>query len=129
MRNIGNRIKQAMMEIGLNQGEFAKKLNVTQPLISSWMTGKSKPSTTSIKKIAQFTGKPLQYFFDNDENNQVETAKNGKENSVEIELLKKEIEILKTRIDKEMQSIESLKESIKTKYDNLNLKIELLKRK
>ncbi|MDR0822431.1 MAG: helix-turn-helix domain-containing protein [Endomicrobium sp.] len=118
MGNIGNKIKQAIMEMGLNQGEFAKILNVKQPLISSWTTGNSAPRAASLKKIAQATGKPLQFFFDNAEPNQSASAPTNKENSVEIELLKKEIEALNIKYD-----------NLKTKYDNLTLKIELIKRK
>jgi transcriptional regulator with XRE-family HTH domain len=125
METIGTKIRQAIREMGLNQGEFAQKMQIKQQLVSSWITGYRNPSTTSLKKIAQATGKPLQFFFDNGENNQSASVQNNKDNSIEIELLKKEIEILKTRIDKETQSIESLK----TKYDNLNLKIELMKQK
>jgi transcriptional regulator with XRE-family HTH domain len=110
MVTIGTKIKQAIREMGLNQGEFAQKIQVKQQLVSAWITGYNNPSTTSLKKIAQATGKPLQFFFDNGENNQAANAQNNKDYSLEIELLKKEIE------------------NLKTKYDNLTLKIELMKR-
>jgi transcriptional regulator with XRE-family HTH domain len=117
MENIGNRLKQAIREMGLNQGEFAKMIQVKQPMVSSWITGNSSPNSASLRKIAQATGKPLQFFFDNAESNQSASAQN-KDNSVEIELLKKEIDHLKTTCD-----------NLKTKYDNLTLKIELMKQK
>ncbi|MDR1695619.1 MAG: helix-turn-helix domain-containing protein [Endomicrobium sp.] len=59
------KIKIALAEAGLTQKDLGKKLGIKQAGVSKWITGTSAPRITTLKKIAEATGKPLQYFFDN----------------------------------------------------------------
>ena len=82
------RLKNIMLEQGLTQQRLADKIGVGQQLISFWVTGKQKPTVTSLKKIAEALNVPLNYFFENSDNN----------NDVAILKLKNENLELKNRI-------------------------------
>ena len=47
-----NRIKELRVSMGLNQVEFAKKLNVTKQSVSNWENGNIQPSIDMLIKIA-----------------------------------------------------------------------------
>lgn len=47
----GSNIKALRTALGLNQRAFAKKINVSQPQISSWETGKSLPNLQEVMLI------------------------------------------------------------------------------
>ena len=47
-----NRIKELRVSIGLNQVDFAKKLNVTKQSVSNWENGNIQPSIDMLIKIA-----------------------------------------------------------------------------
>jgi transcriptional regulator with XRE-family HTH domain len=99
---LGEKIREVIKKAGLTQEEFAKKINTSRVMVNKWISGDSNMSLSSLKKIAQAVGKPLEFFFINNDNENNDAA------FVEIELLKKEVEILKTKIE------------------NINLKIEML---
>ena len=44
-------LKDIMIDLNLNQTEFANKIGVKQSQISEWLKGKSKPGYDSIKSI------------------------------------------------------------------------------
>ena len=48
----GNRILELRANFGLSQSELAKKVGVTNKAVSKWETGKSKPTTNVIRKLA-----------------------------------------------------------------------------
>jgi len=50
--NTGEKIKQAREKAGMTQAELAKKLNVTQAMISAYEKNKRNPKPETIKKIA-----------------------------------------------------------------------------
>lgn len=47
-----NRIKELRVSMGLNQVDFAKKLNVTKQSVSNWENGNIQPSIDMLIKIA-----------------------------------------------------------------------------
>ena len=47
-----NRIKELRISTGLNQVDFAKKLNVTKQSVSNWENGNIQPSIDMLIKIA-----------------------------------------------------------------------------
>ena len=52
---------------GLKQKEVAKKLNVDQGAISHWETGRNKPTTKYIPKIAKLFGCTVDELMNGDE--------------------------------------------------------------
>ncbi len=128
-KNVGIKIKEAIKEAGYTQSAFEKKIGIGENLISRWVSGDRNPSLTSIKKIAQATGKPLYYFFDNStnskgNNNSIIVGQNSFESKHDLELLKKDIEILK----KENEFIqEKVKDIIIKKENHTYISNELLK--
>lgn len=63
---IGEKIRQAIKEAGLTQQKLADKLGITNPVVNVWVTGKRNPTSATIKKIADATGKPYDFFFKED---------------------------------------------------------------
>lgn len=108
--NIGQKIRQAMKEAGLTQQKLADKLGITNPVVNVWVTGKRSPRYENLKKIAEATNKPLNYFFGNSGNiatgNGAINVQNTTDNArlalleKDVEILKKDIEILKLKINK-----------------------------
>lgn len=48
----GNRILELRSDFGLSQSDLAEKVGVTNKAVSKWETGKSKPTTNVIRKLA-----------------------------------------------------------------------------
>lgn len=48
----GERIKELRTSLGLNQVEFAKKLNITKQSVSNWENGNIQPSIDMLTRIA-----------------------------------------------------------------------------
>lgn len=46
----------ARMNAGISQRELSKRINVTQPLVSSWEQGKTLPSVNHLVAIEKATG-------------------------------------------------------------------------
>lgn len=63
---LGEKIRQAIKEAGLTQQKLADKIGTTNPVVNVWVTGKRNPTTASLKKIADATGKPYSFFMEED---------------------------------------------------------------
>lgn len=50
--NFGNKIMEFRTQLNLSQAELAKLVGVTNKAVSKWETGKSKPTTNTIRKLA-----------------------------------------------------------------------------
>lgn len=50
--SFGNKIQELRLNLKLSQTELAEKIGVTNKAISKWETGKSKPTTNAIRKLA-----------------------------------------------------------------------------
>lgn len=48
---------------GITLHALAVKLNITYSCLSDWKNGKSKPKADKLKKIADYFGVPLDYFY------------------------------------------------------------------
>jgi transcriptional regulator with XRE-family HTH domain len=119
-KTVGIKIKQAVKEAGFSSHrEFAKKVGIGETMISQWTSGDRNPSVTTLKKIANATGKPLSYFFDNatgvnGNNNIVNTGTNQTViNSSDIELLKKDVDLQKKEMEILKLQMELLKKDKK----------------
>lgn len=73
MKNI--KIINARREAGLTQEELAKKIGQKISAVARWEAGVFKPTEANLKKIAEATGKPLDYFLQED--NSVNQQANG----------------------------------------------------
>lgn len=62
------RIKDAREENKLSQYKVAEILNVKQPTIASWESGRTEPDIENIGKLAKLYCHSIDYFFglDND---------------------------------------------------------------
>ena len=56
----------ARAHAGLTQGELAKRMGTTQSVIARLEGGKSKPSTSTLEKLAKATGTTLRISFEPD---------------------------------------------------------------
>ncbi|HEC66736.1 MAG TPA: XRE family transcriptional regulator [bacterium] len=59
---IGRKIKKARKEAGLTQEQLGKKLRITWEMISRYENGRSS-AKEKIERIAQYTEKPISYFY------------------------------------------------------------------
>lgn len=65
--NIHNRIARIRFELGLNQKEFAEKLNVTQSTISKYEKNERTPDYSFLENLVnEFNVNPM-YLFDKSE--------------------------------------------------------------
>ena len=78
MKNI--KIINARREAGLTQEELAKKIGQKISAVARWEAGVFKPTEANLKKIAEATGKPLDYFLQED--NSVNQQANGNSGNV-----------------------------------------------
>lgn len=44
--------------------QVAKETGISQTAFSNWKSGRSEPSLESIKKLASYFGKPIEYFLE-----------------------------------------------------------------
>lgn len=56
------KIKQARKEAGLSQQELSEAIGIQQAQVSKWETGKAVPYTSTLAKISEATGKPVNWF-------------------------------------------------------------------
>lgn len=62
--DIAKRIRQAREEAHLSQEELAQAVGVSDKSISGYEKGRATPPVNKLKKIAQSTNHPLNYFTD-----------------------------------------------------------------
>jgi transcriptional regulator with XRE-family HTH domain len=58
------RLRQARIEGGMNQREFADALGVSDKAISSYEVGRTEPNLEFMQKVSRLTFKPIAYFVD-----------------------------------------------------------------
>ena len=51
--DIGSRISKRLFEIGMTQAALAKRLKTSETTVSHWMTGKFRPASRYLKKLAE----------------------------------------------------------------------------
>jgi transcriptional regulator with XRE-family HTH domain len=61
---MGQRLKAAMREAGLNQTEFAQAMNVGKTAVSRWFTGENRIDLAQLNRAADLLGKPTAWFLD-----------------------------------------------------------------
>lgn len=61
-----DRIAKARNHAGLNQGELAEKLGVSRNTLNRWENGSRNPSVKNLQALAEVTGVPLGWFYQED---------------------------------------------------------------
>ena len=56
-------IKACRSNTGMKQSEFAKAIGVTLGTVSNWEKGKTEPTVTQLRKIAEISGIPYEYII------------------------------------------------------------------
>ncbi len=83
--NVGGRIKKARKELGISQKQLARRLRLSDKAISSYEVGRTTPSFDTIKKISKVVHKPITYFDEDTNSNDLDLQIKIK--TVEKELL------------------------------------------
>lgn len=63
--DIGKRIRQARIDVGMTQAELASQINRRQASVSAMENGKMEISAGSLARMAIAFEKPVSYFFPN----------------------------------------------------------------
>ena len=56
-------LKDFLLENGLTQAEFARKIGVKQGQVSEWLRGKAKPGYDTLRQISLAFGISADYFL------------------------------------------------------------------
>jgi len=62
--SLGEAIKKARKEMGLSQREFADYLQISDKAVSSYEVGRATPNFDMLRKIGRVVHKPITYFDD-----------------------------------------------------------------
>lgn len=114
MKNI--KIINARREAGLTQEELAKKIGQKISAVARWEAGVFKPTEANLKKIAEATGKPLDYFLQED--NSVNQQANGNSGNVS-----------QTVNNADGGDIEGIRQELRETRESLGDKIKVLEAK
>ncbi len=93
-----DRFKEQRLKSGVNQVELAKIFNVSKQTISNWESGKRKPDTDTIFKLANFFGVTTDYLLGND-------VATNETDDTDLFNLKGDVRFLKKVKDKDMVKI------------------------
>lgn len=69
-RDIGKNIQKAREEAGLSQAKLAEMIGCTQSSLSNYELGKRRLYLADLKKISDLLGKPIEYFLNNDDDDE-----------------------------------------------------------
>lgn len=64
IKDLGEKIKQARLDVGLSQKELGQALQLSDKAISSYEVGRAEPNLSTLKQISHLTGQPVSYFLD-----------------------------------------------------------------
>lgn len=101
--NIGSKIKTARKEAGLSQKQLASLVGVSDKAVSAYEVGRAQPPVGILREISNVTYKPVSYFVDLVETENVTVA--DRISKIEHELL----EVKKILVNQQLQKIEGQK--------------------
>lgn len=58
------KFKHLLEESNKTSYQIAKETGISQTAFSNWKSGRSEPSLESLKKLAGYFGKPIEYFLE-----------------------------------------------------------------
>ncbi len=70
MMTLDEKLAHLRKKEGMSQMELAEKLNVSRQAVSRWEAGDSKPSTENLQALCKLYHIPLDYLFNESEDNQ-----------------------------------------------------------
>ena len=86
---LGDKIKKSRRERGYSQKALAKELGISDKTVSSYEVGRATPSFPMIKKISQILHKPIGYFDENADVNEIDIQLKIKSIEKELSEVKK----------------------------------------
>ncbi|MGD9128979.1 MAG: helix-turn-helix transcriptional regulator [Candidatus Woesebacteria bacterium] len=90
---LAKKIKQARKDSALSQKELAKALKLSDKAISAYEVGRSSPSLKTLKSISKITDKPISYFLDDKEAEELDLE-------IKIRTIEKELSEIKKILQK-----------------------------
>lgn len=84
-QQLGARIKLARKEVGYSQKELANTLQLSDKAVSAYEVGRAQPNLETLQAISKATFKPISYFLD--DNNQEDIDLQLRIKRIEQELL------------------------------------------
>jgi transcriptional regulator with XRE-family HTH domain len=94
---IGNKIREARKQLGLNMKEFARRVGISYQTLYRVETDKMSPSVVLLSDIAHQLNKPLVHFFE--DNSKITIVRAGTAPTVESEKMKLDLLMPKGVID------------------------------
>lgn len=64
MPSLSERLKKARQDSGLSQKDLGSALKLSDKAVSSYEVGRAVPSIETLKDIGRLTHRPVSYFFD-----------------------------------------------------------------
>lgn len=69
-----DRIRKAREHAGLKQDELAQKLDTTRQTLGRWENGSHTPTEKNLQALAEATGVPLDWFYEETSNSSTEAG-------------------------------------------------------
>lgn len=101
--NLGTKIKTARKEAGMSQKQLASLLGVSDKAVSAYEVGRAQPPVETLREISNVTYKPVNYFVDINDVEEMSVA--DRIAKIEHELL----EIKKMLANQQLQRAEQTK--------------------
>jgi len=92
LAELARRIRKARKSAHLSQAALAKSIGVSDKSVSAYEKGRSTPPFSKLKKIAEFTNHPMQYFTEEQMSDTTITKK--------IQQIEKELAIIRRLLEK-----------------------------
>lgn len=85
--NLNENIRRLRMQYGVNQVEFAKKMNVTKQCVSNWENDNVLPSIEMLVKMAEFFSVSTDYLLGRTAEDSIDTEGLTEEQSSHVRML------------------------------------------
>ncbi len=69
---IGEKIKRARKAVGLSQKQLGEALRLSDKAVSAYEVGRATPTVDTLKEIGVVTHKPVSYFLNDSESDELE---------------------------------------------------------
>jgi transcriptional regulator with XRE-family HTH domain len=97
---LGQKLRKLRKEQNLTQLELAQQVGITNGQVSTIERGVSSPSLATLHRIARALNVPMQEFFEDDRNKEIEIVRKGKGRKVSDSKENVEVEVLCARSDR-----------------------------